>query len=278
MLAEAVRQTAPGAEVVDYDIGQLRLHESLRAPAHQSLASCDQVLSLYLGAEDGPLASETMYESMRRFTVVPGFSFGGFHPDTIYVHTSQGYLDGFTHHYHSRLALAGYLAGRSVPETARLFNTLVMGRAGYFDAYAQERALVCQVFDRFGIDLNPLFERWAAAGECFMYSINHPKAWCYADVALTLCRYVGLADADSTVDPALISDDLRFHPTHPVLPPLARRLGVAAEDLFKPTRPYEEHAVQLERFVELEFERFGHVARDELLTAPGVATLCGLLS
>ncbi|MBC7432404.1 MAG: hypothetical protein H7345_10095 [Rubritepida sp.] len=276
MLAETLRLTIPGAEVTDYDIGQLRQDEALRGPALEDLASCDRVLSLYLGAEDGPLGSEAMRETMRGFTILPGFSFGGFHPDTVYIHTAHGYLDGFTHHYHSRLAVAGFLAGRTVRETTQLYNALIMGRAGYFSAFAQERMLVCQVFDQFGIDLNPMFDRWAGGG-CFMHSINHPKAWCYVDVAVALARHAGLIGPETTLDPHLVSDELRFHPTHPVLPPLARRLGVPAEARFKPSRPHEHHAVPLERFVELEFERFGHAERHELEGTPGVGSLLAVL-
>ena len=276
MLADVLRLVQPAAEVVDYDIGQLLLDEGRRDAALAELMGCEHVLSLYLGEENGPLGSHALHAILPRLTILPGFSFGGFHPDTIYVHTPQGFLEGFTHHYHSRIALAGYLSGRPAHDTARLYNALVMGRAGYFDAYAQEQSLVCQVFEKVGIDLNPLFASWAAAG-CFMHSVNHPKPACYVDVALALLRYAGLAGAQATVDASLVRDTLRFHPTHPVLPPLARRLGVPAELGFKPYHPSEDHSVPLQRFVELQFERFPHVARHELEAAPGVLTLLSVL-
>lgn len=272
MLAQTLRLARPDLEVVDYDIGQMRREGHLIAPLIAELGGCDQVLSLSLGSEDGPLCSEVLHEAVRRLTILPPFAFGGFHPDMIYVHTAQGYLDGFTHHYHSRIALAGFLAGRSVRETAALYNALVMGRGGYFSAFAQERHLICQLFERFSLELAPLFERWTARGR-FMHSINHPMPWCYADVALLLLRYAGLVSHDAVVDSAMIPDGLALHPTHPVLPPLAHRLGIEPETHFKPAHPMEVHAVQTEDFVHLEFERFAHAARHELEAAPGVASL-----
>ena len=277
VLADVLRLARPDFEVVEYDIGQLRLDHAARDQALETLAGCDRVLSLYLEPADGPLGSEALHETARRLIILPGFSFGGFHPDTVYVHTAQGFLDGVTDHYHSRIAVAGFLAGRGVGGTVSLYNSLVMGRAGYFTAYGRERMLVCQVFDRFGIDLNPLFERWAGQG-CFMHSVNHPKVWCYADVALALCRHAGFVNRDATFDFSAMQDGLAVFATHPILPPLARRLGLPAEHRFKPFAATEDHAVNLERFVELEFERFEHAVRADLEATPGVATLRAVLA
>ena len=277
MLAAVLRQVRPDIEVVDYNFGALIQDEASELAAMEVLSGCDTVLSLYMPAEHGRLANDAVRTQMRELIVLPGFSFGGFHPDMIYVDTSEGKLGGFTHHYHSRIALAGFLLGRPADDTVGLYNALVMGRAGYFDAYAQERDLACQEFARFGIDINPLFDAWAGQG-CFMHSINHPKPWCYAPVVLEQLRVAGLAGAAARVDPTLIDDDMRCHPTHPVLAPLARRLGIPAETGFKPFHMIEDHSISLQHFIALEYEAFAPVPREELERAAGVATLCGLLA
>lgn len=277
MLADVLRMARPDLDVIDYDIGSLAENAARQEAGIAALAQCDVVLSLHLDHSWGTLATDTLTDVLPRTIILPGFGFAGFHPDTVYVRTSGGYLPGFTHYYHSRIALAGFLDGRTALETAELFNALVMGRAGYLSAFEHERMLVCQSFERFGIDLKPHFDRWMERG-CFMHSVDHPKGWCYADVALALLQYAGLVDRRATLDPAGIADGLRFHPTHPVLSPLARRLGVPAENSFKPSHPNEEHAVTLDRFIELEFECFAGASRSDLEAAPGVATLRAVLA
>lgn len=275
VLSEVARRTLPGTEIIDYDLGPLRHDDAKRQVALAELATCDQVLALKLGADYGELASDAIRPFMRRLTLLPAFSFGGFHPDMIYVPTPEGYLYGFTHHYHSRIALAGFLSGRSVNETISLYNALVMARAGYFHAYAHEMSLACSLYDPCGIDLRPMFERWARRG-CFMHSINHPKSWCNAELCLAMLRYAELL-GDVELDFDSIPDPLLIHPTHPVLPPLASRLGVQAGTGFKPFHPTEDHSVPLERFVELEYDAFMAAGTEPLNAAPGVAGLRGVI-
>jgi len=271
VLAAVARRALPDAEVVAWNIGYLIPDAALRHQALAELATCDHVLALKLDADQGELANDAMRPAMRRLTVLPGFSFGGFHPDTVYITTPQGFLGGYTHHYHSRIALAGFLNGRSPARTAALYNALVMGRGGYFDAYAQEMALACSLFDSYGLDLRPMFERWARRG-CFMHSLNHPKSWCYAEICAAQLRHAGLI-ASAPADLADMDDPLHIHPTHPVLPPLARRLGVPAETGFRPFDGGPQHVVPVERFVELEYESFMAARTQDLETAPGVAHL-----
>lgn len=276
MLAEVLRQVRPDIEVKDYDLAGLLADPAFGGAVLEEMAGCDQVLSLQLGESFGRFASSALRGRVRHLTVLPAFTFAGFHPDMIYIESTNGMVEGFTAAYHSRLAVAGFLEGLTPAQTTALYNALVMGRAGYFDVYAQERALLGQLLASFGIDLEPMLGRWAARG-CFMHSINHPRHWCYADVALGLCQHAGLAAADAVVDADQISDALGQHASHPVLPPLARRLGVPAEAAFKPAWPHADRAVPLERFVELEFECFAQVAAEDLARATGVAALRDVL-
>lgn len=279
LLASAARHLLPDAEVVDFDVGPLFTDEALRDRVLEELAGCDHVLSLQLEAWRGPLAPEALHARLRRLTLLPFLTFGGFHPDMVYVHTAAlGYLEGYTHHYHSRIAIAGFLSGRTARETAGLYNALVMGRAGYYDVYAQEQVLACQLFERFGIELAPMFQRWRSRG-VFMHSINHPKGWCFADIGVALLRYAGLL-GDGTMDSDALAralgDPLAVQPTHPVLPPLARRLGVPAEVGFKAYQA--ETKLALLPFVDAEYERFSHAGRPELEAVPGVAALAAMMA
>ena len=275
MLADVLRLVRPDIEVVDTLINGL-WNDGQRDAVADALADCDLVLSLPLGPDWGRLASAALRDEGRRVIMLPAFSFAGFHPDTIYVQGEAAAIKGFTDDYHSRIAVAGFLEGYSVARTAGLYNALVMGRAGYFSSFAEERLLLCQSFAAYGIHIEPLLDAWATRG-CFMHSVNHPKHWCYADVALALCQHAGLAGDGVAVDAALVNDDLSLGPTHPVLSPLARRLGVAAETHFKPVASVPYPAVPLERFIELEVECFAAVPVVQLEAASGVATLRGAI-
>ena len=275
MLGDVVRHALPSAVVENYDVGLLA-DPTTREAVAASFATCDHVLSIFMPEAMGPLATDRLAASVPVLTVLPSFSFAGFHPDMVYITTASGYLEGPTHHYHSRIAVAGFLTGRSVRQTAMLYNALVFGRLGYFETFANERALAVQMFAHFSIGIDPLFDRWMARG-CFMHSLNHPKNWAFADLGLAMCRMAGLVDDRVAIDPDAIIDDLAMHAAHPVLPPLARRLGLEGSTLFKPGHPTQMNHLSLEDFVEKEYKAFEVAGRAELEAVPMVSNLLAIL-
>jgi hypothetical protein len=112
---------------------------------------------------------------------------------------------------------------------------------------------------------------------CFMHSLNHPKNWAFADLGLAMCRMAGLVDDHVAIDPDAILDDLARHAAHPVLPPLARRLGLAGSTLFKPGHPTQMNHLSLEDFVEEEYKAFAAASRAELEAVPMVSNLLAIL-
>ena len=275
MFFDAMQALRPDAEIQHYDLTMLG-NPALRQAIADIYATCDHVISCGVGPEMGPLADDALRATVPRLDIVPSFSFAGFHPDTVYVPTPCGMLDGITHHYHSRVALGAYLAGRGVAETAGLYNALVFGRLGYFDAFAAERAMAIRLYGYFGIEIGPLIDGWLARG-CFMHSINHPKHWAFAELALAICRQVGLVGADAMAPTGAVIDNLRHHAAHPVLPPLAVRLGVPGSTLYKLSDAREPGEVPLEAFLAAEFEAFATAERATLQAVPGVAAWQAML-
>jgi len=275
MLAAALRHLIPDCEVEHHDLSMLHDPGNQHAVA-EAYGSCDHVISVRAAPEFGPLQDDVLATRVKALHFFPGLVFGGFHPDTVYVPGGHGMLPGLTQHYHSRIAIGGFLAGRDEVATAALYNALVFGRLGYFDAYARERALAGWHFAQDGIAIEPLIDRWRERG-CFMHSTNHPMAWAYADVAVAICRRIGLIDATAPADPGEIVDDLAMHSTHPVLPPLAARLGVPAQSQFK-LPGHAGRQVALEEFLAAEFEAFATAPREDLLAVPGVPELVAMLA
>ncbi len=275
MLADVLRHARPGCEVVSYDVASLG-DPAVQGPVAADLVACDHVLSIYTAEAMGPLALAALRARAPALTELPSFSFGGFHPDTVYVPTARGFLDGPTHHYHSRIAIGGYLAGFAPRQTAGLYNALVFGRLGYFQAFLHERIMACQLFAQFDIAIEPLFERWMARG-CFMHSVNHPKGWAFADIGLAIGRKAGLLDEAARVDPDAIIDDLALHAAHPLLPPLARRLGLAGDTMFQRGHSGARRPLPMDAFLEAEYEAFAGATRQELEAVPFVSSLMAML-
>ncbi len=275
LLADAVRAALPHAEVLDFEAGPL-LDPSLRQPVVTALRGCDHILAIPTPPEYGALATQEMEGWAASLTLVPSFAFAGFHPDMAYIMTAQGFLDGPTHHYHSRIAMAGYLTGRTVRQTMGLYNALVFGRCGYFEIFAVERRMVVDLYAQFGMAIDPFFDRWMQRG-CFMHSVNHPVGWAYADLGLAICRRAGLIGVDVTIDPDLIGDDLLQNAAHPLLPPLARRLGLVGSTSFTPGQPSAIRHLGLEQFLEHEYATFAQASRAELEAVPVMSTVLACL-
>lgn len=274
LLANALRALLPGCEVAHYDLSTLH-DPGIQQAVAKVFAGCDHLISVRAAPEFGPLQDDILARRVKAFHVFPALVFGGFHPDMVYVPTARGMLSGPTQEYHSRVAIGGFLAGRDLAGTAELYNALVFGRLGYFEAFARERAMAAWHFAQDGIDIAPMIDRWRTQGR-FMHSVNHPMAWAHRDLAVAICRKIGLLDAASPADPGELPDELAVHSRHPVLPPLAARLGLPAESLFK--LPGEHgRMVALEEFLTAEFEAFGAAGREELLAVSGVAELVALL-
>ncbi len=276
MFFDAVQALLPDAEICHFELGVLA-DPQLRQDIAAIYATCDRMISCGAGPEHGPLSDDALRALVPRLDIFPSFSFAGFHPDTVYVPTTQGMLDGMTHHYHSRLAVGAFLAGRSLGETERLYNALVFGRLGYFETCAAERAMAIALFGHFDIKIGPMIDHWQARG-CFMHSMNHPTHWAFADLVVAMCRKIGLIGPHATLDPNAVNDNLRAHAAHPVLPVLAARLGVEGSTMFKVAGGYEPGQVPLSEFLAAEFAAFATAERAALEAVPGAAVLRAMLA
>jgi len=275
MLADVVRAVRPDAQVLHFDVAHL-VGPTVREAVGHALRECDHVLAIPLPPEYGPVAMAALEKMGPRLTALPSFGFAGFHPDTVYVETEKGFLGGPTHHYHSRIAIGGYLTGRTPRQTMALYNALVFGRCGYFEVFGHERRLAVALFAQFGMAIDHLFDCWIARG-CFMHSMNHPAHWAFADLGLVMCRRAGLIDADMTIDPDLVGDDLLQHAAHPLLPPLARRLRLPGGTDFKRSHPSEIQHLALEEFLQHEYVALATASRAELEAVPMVSNLLAIL-
>lgn len=197
----------------------------------------------------------------------PSVVFSGFHPDTIYIFTPGGPpLESATGPYHSALALYGYLAGLTPERTTALFNPAVFRMLGYFDIWQPAADEFLNVSRATGIDLSTEFLRWSRRG-CFMYSMNHPKAFVLADVAQALLKREKLPTQDIDFDDFAVDDIVRGS-VFPVYPPIAEYYGHKGSYTFKLANYRLSRSVgdfmTLPMFVESSFKVYSKYTRSQL--------------
>lgn len=104
---------------------------------------------------------------------IPGYVYTGTRPDCFWLPgvtspTGGGIL-------HSRIAAAAYCRGKSIEQTAALFNREHFERLGYFDEHLRSLKGSRRLWGELGVDFDALFQTWWEEGD-FMYTPNHPAA------------------------------------------------------------------------------------------------------
>lgn len=209
-------------------------------------------------------------DRMPSIVPIPSVVFSGFHPDTIYIldPTRHGLpLDGATGPYHSAIVLYGYLAGLTPERTVALFNANVFRALGYFDIWQPAADEFLSAARLAGLDLQTDFLRWTRRG-CFMYSMNHPKAFVLADVARALLVREKLPVQEVDFDDFAVDDVVRGS-VFPVYPEIAEQYGHKGSYIFKLpnyalTRSVGEF-LTLRSFVETSFRIYPRYSRAQLV-------------
>ena len=234
-MAVALRALLPEADIVSLDLNSVPDEPAARAQIAASLAARDHVISHDVAPDYGPLSTRALRASARQYHLLPVLHFGGFHPDCVAVRLDHTPLGGPAGGLHSRIVIAGMLAGLSAEQIIDLFNPLVFARLGYFAAIDEHSALLIEKFAAYAIDLVPLVAQWRASG-CFMTSPHHPKMVVFLGLARVASAMMGLSPQ---ADPPLtaLRDPLAAFSTMPFLPELAARAGMQPEGVYRDTLP-----------------------------------------
>jgi hypothetical protein len=272
VIAQAMQALLPNAKVAYVKILNLVQNEQLRTEAMDLLAGCNHILMMDAAAGHKYLSLEWMRATGATVHRLPTIRFRGFHPDTVMIVPKSGRkVGGPTTGYHSRIAIAAFLGGLSVPETLELYSALVFARLGYFDEYARQFELMRMNFEGCGLDFRPIREKLVASG-CFMHSINHPKVAPLLELAIGTCRMLELPIENMNVRPEELPDLLAPAATHPVFPEIAARIGIRAEGTFRPNVPPGGQWKELshEQFIAGSFKSFAATDRETLTATDGV--------
>lgn len=233
-MAAAARRMLPDAEIADCEIGA-----PLDAAAIRSrIAGFDLIVTQATVArvDMGPLAKEALESHVVSAMFVPPAVFTGFHPDISYIRGTGTAVPAGYGPYHSQIAVGAFMLGLDAERAVRLFNPHVFHRLGYFEAYSAARDRMIAIFARQDLAIAPALDEFQRRRTVFMHTINHPTielSWRLA--ALALAR-AGLADASTPFVPDL-PDDLADNIIMPVLPAIARRIGVRGTETIMRSAP-----------------------------------------
>jgi hypothetical protein len=258
-LAASLRVLLPEAVIIGFDLATA---SSNAVEVAAALRGCDHVISQDVAPRFGLLATRALVGSARRLHVLPPLQFRGFHPDMLTVHLDDVPVAGPTGFYHSRVAIAAYLAGIAPEDAAGLFNSLVFARLGYFDALRGQQDAAVARYAAYGIDLAAALPQWIEAG-CFMHTPDHPKMRVMMELARLACMRM---DVQPAAPEALPADPLVGQPSQPYFPELAARNGLAAEGAF---RGFSGTMTALE-FMTAGVQALQRVPLSRLRAAPGV--------
>jgi hypothetical protein len=269
-LRVALAALLPGAQLASFDVGPAQRDEPARARIAAALQACDHVVTVPLPSTCGALGTAALREAPPRVHLLPSLQFGGFHPDVVTLRLDHDFIAGPTGHSHSRIAIAGFLAGLPPRETAGLYNRLAFARLGYLNRFGEQRALLIERFAPYGIALEAPFEAWLARG-CFMHDVGHPRMRVMLDLARAACTLMGLAPAPVPEEAAL-PDPLSAFAIHPVFPDIAAAIGVPPSGAFRPAlRPGASPRVMgAEAFVRASHDAYARLPLSVLRRADGV--------
>lgn len=198
-----------------------------------------------------------------KFVRVPSIVFNGYHPDCIYLPGVTARNSGLPTDYHSAIGIAGFLSGRSVEETARLYNAYIFSACGYFDAFERARIALEHHLKQCGVGLEGAVGRWSA-GKPFMHTINHPHIAVIQDVILAVTNNIGLSvisgQGKSLEDP--LGAGMRW-PVHPLV---ARRQGVPGETIFRFHPQFNTPDASLECYLDMCFKYYRGRKHSDLKT------------
>lgn len=196
----------------------------------------------------------------------PAVYFTAFHPDFVYVRSSNGWLKSPIASANSAIITAAWMRGYSVTETVALFREDTFRELGYFDHWDISESTLLDKADALGMDLRDELGDWRRTG-CFLHCPNHPKTTPLAGLARSI---LGLLKIQPKVKypESLVSDQLSNNLIWPVYPEIAESFGLRGEYIFRGKEQKGssgEGCYDLEQFVSSCFDLWRDEPKDGLV-------------
>lgn len=231
----------------------------------------DLVLTFNLSDKYYGLAADKIDETYagRPVLRINNLYFGGYHPDTITLGEVGMRMDGVLDQYHSRIALFGFLEGKTVAETVALFNDDTYRAIKYYGDFAGSSNRMLATDEDVDIKWAGRFVELLSETRA-MFVVNHPAPRVFLEWAGAIVDDLeerGIATrrpwrpAEDML-PHLFSDTAVF----PVYPEIVAEHGLPFDGsyVFKSKGYAGSSFLSLAQFVESEFALFAQVDRERL--------------
>lgn len=212
------------------------------------------------------LSPSAIRGSVGNLISIPKFVFTGLHPDMLYIFQNGRPVPGYFSEMHSLIVVSSYIMGLSEARTTRLFNAYVFAELGYFACYELSHGNMLAQFAAAGYNLEGCTQKWLNEHGSFMYTVNHPSIEVLAHLAVESLKRAELVSPE-TLPPADVEDHLYQSFVAPVFSPLARRIGVAENDVFlKPTQFGSDRGISLSAYVNASFDIYRQLDPNVLMS------------
>lgn len=197
-----------------------------------------------------------------RIIPFPRISFGGLHPDNMYMDYDGARSYSPTGPYHSAIALACWYHGVSRETAKSLYTNKTFEALRFPRFYEHAKKVLIAEGAACGIDIEPLFAKWLNS-ELFMLTLNHPTLQPMFDVAKILVSKAGFDVLDAGLYP---EHHLLKFPIMPVYPDIAHRFGHAGSFYFKrdDRRPGGAGVFDLGSFVDASYDIYDGMDRSKM--------------
>lgn len=230
------------------------------------------IFAMPLSEKYGKISASGLKSEMDRESIVffPNIYFSGLHPDAIYLGELGSRLKGPIGDYHSKVALLGFLLGRSPIDTVLMYNEHTYHRLDFFSEVNRSLNELRRREQEVDVGVATIIENSLKDAPCFL-TVNHPTAFLFVKFVDELIRFLELKNilksAYPPLDHHLMQNPLSEAAVFPVYDEVAKfhRLNYSGGYTFKPPRNEKTATlISLSRLVEMEFEAFKSVPRRDI--------------
>lgn len=205
--------------------------------------------------------------------------FEGLHPDATYLGAPQQRIYGTLGEYHSKLVLAGYLAGLSKGACRELFEGRHFEDFGFLDVYASSLEELRKRSTEVDVPFFNEFQKLMAEFPC-MLTFNHPTSNVLIGYARKLAAEVahrtGVARADFPLNPYNAPSMLAENIVWPIYPALAKHHTSRKHGSFwfrRSLQMAKSPMLSVDALIAGDYDIYAHQSREDIESTPQYASL-----
>lgn len=241
----------------------------------------DLVITAPLSDLYGPLSLSNLQNELseNRLITIPNIYFSGLHPDLTYLGGLGRCVQSPIGDYHSKLAIIGFLTGRSVSETCELYNLNDFLKLNYNEAVKDSFRELQHREKSLDVTVSDIIEDNFRHVPCFM-TVNHPTSFLLSLFVERLSNFIKSRGIIDRIIPKLnyhfLPNPLAEAAVFPIYPDIAslNQLSFSGNYFFKSPRSEGfERVYSLCEFIRGEYSAFQDVGVEPLRSQAAIKNL-----